>query len=192
MCCKDLQCCLICCKVALSLCGQDIWYSTCHAAGDWHHVKGCMSQVPITKICSMKRKGPESTLRIPGEYYLCGFYWYLIMQFNTSGTSLGCYLHWTAKLNSATEMSPPEAFVLASISLSLKNETWGPDFGQVASMKKEHNFGGGLGMGWGNPFKVALKPDEHEGELARHLDLAGFVTEGFLDVQFTVDVRLDQ
>ena len=151
-----------------------------------------VSQVPSTKIGNMKRKGPESTLRIPGEYYLCGFYWYLIMQFNSSGTSLGCYLHWTAKLNSVTEMSPHEAFVLASISLSLKNAAWGPDFAQVCSMKKEHSFGGGLGMGWGNPFKVALGADEHEGDLARHLDSAGFASEGFVDVQFTVDVRLDQ
>lgn len=149
-------------------------------------------EVPITKIGTMKRKGPESTLRIPGEYYLCGFYWYLIMQFNGSGTSLGCYLHWTAKLNSVTEMSPHEAFVLASTSLSLKNAAWGPDFAQVCSMKKEHSFGGGLGMGWGNPFKVALGADEHEGDLARHLDSAGFVSEEFIDVQFTVDVRLDQ
>ena len=149
-------------------------------------------QVPVSKIGSMKRKGPENTLRISGEYYLCGLYWYLIMQYNTSGKSLGCYLHWSAKLNGATELSPPEAFVLASISLSLKNEAWGPDFAQVASMKKEHNFGGGLGMGWGNPFKVALGVDEHEGDLARHLDTAGYVSEGFLDVQFIVDVRLDQ
>ena len=140
----------------------------------------------------MERKGTGSTLRIPGEYYLCGYYWYLIMQFNTSGSSLGCYLHWTAKLNSATEMSPTEAYVLASISLSLKNEASGPDFAQVCTMKKEHNFGGGLGMGWGNPFKVGLSPDEHVGDLARHLDAAGFVSEGFVDVQFTVNYRLDQ
>ena len=149
-------------------------------------------QVPITKLAAMKRKGRNGTLRIPGEYYLCGFYWYLIMQYNSSGTSLGCFLHWTAKLNSATEVSPPEAFVLASISLSLKNEKWGPDFAQVASMKCDQNWGGGLGMGWGNPFKIALSPGEHEADLVRHLDSAGFVTEGFLDVQFTVSVRLDQ
>ena len=149
-------------------------------------------QVPITKIAAMNCKGPDGSLRLPGEYYLCGYYWYLIMQYNSSGTSLGCYLHWTAKLNRATEMSPPEAFVLASTSLSLKNEKWGPDFVQVASMKCDHNFGGGLGMGWGNPFKVALGPGEHVADLTRHLDSAGFVSEGFLDVQFTVSVRLDQ
>ena len=140
----------------------------------------------------MKRTGSDSTLRIPGEYYLCGYYWYLIMQYNSSGTSLGCYLHWTAKLNDATEVSPAEAFVLASISLSLKSEKWGPDFAQVATMKCDHNFGGSLGMGWGNPFKVALGPDEHEADLTKHLDSAGFIKEGFLDVQFTVSVRLDQ
>ncbi|KAL3137462.1 hypothetical protein ABBQ38_004752 [Trebouxia sp. C0009 RCD-2024] len=149
-------------------------------------------EVPITTIAVMSCKGPDGSLRLPGEYFLCGYYWYLIMQYNSSGTSLGCYLHWTAKLNSATAMSPPEAFVLASTSLSLKNEKWGPDFVQVASMKCDHNFGGGLGMGWGNPFKVALGPGEHAADLTRHLDSAGFVSEGFLDVQFTVSVRLDQ
>ena len=139
----------------------------------------------------MKRSGPESTLRVPGDYFLCGFYWYLIVQYNSSGTSLGCYLHWTSKLNSSVEMSPPEAYVLASISLSVKRSIWGPDFVQVACMKSEQNFGGSLGMGWGNPFKVDLDPNDSEAELVRHLDLAGFVTEGFLDIQFTVNVRLD-
>lgn len=155
--------------------------------------KHCLGvQVPITKLAAMKCKGPGGTLRIPKEYYLCGYYWYLIMQYSSAGTSLGCYLHWAAKLNSASEMSPPEAFVLASTSLSLKNEKWGPDFAPVARMKCDQNLGGGLGIGWGNPFKVALSPGEHEPDLMRHLDAAGFIKEGFLDVQFTVSVRLDQ
>ena len=149
-------------------------------------------QVPITKISSIQREGPSSSLRIPGEYYLCGYYWYLILQYNVAGKSLGCYLHWTAKLDTLTEMSPSNAFVLASVSVSVKNEKWGPDFQQVAAMKKEHSLGGGLGMGWGNPFRVSLRDGEHESDLAKHLDLAGYVTEGFLDVQFTVDVRVDQ
>ena len=123
---------------------------------------------------------------------MCGYYWYLILQYNAAGKSLGCYLHWTAKLDPVTEMSPPEAFVLVSASLSVRNEGWGPDFRQVASMKKEHVLGGGLGMGWGNPFRVALRHGEHESDLARHLDQAGFILQGFLDVQFTVDVRVDQ
>lgn len=149
-------------------------------------------QVATSRVCSMERSGPESTLRIPGEYYLCGFYWYLIMQYNSMGTALGCYLHWTTKLNSANEMSPAEAYVLASISLSVRRSTWGPDYVQVACMKSEQNFGGGLGMGWGNPFKVEIGPGEHEGDLVRRLDLAGYVSEGFLDVQFTVSVQLDR
>ena len=149
------------------------------------------AQVATSRVSNMTRSGPESQLRIPGEYYLCGFYWYLIVQYNSLGASLGCYLHWTSKLNDAVEMSPPAAYVLASISLSVKRSVWGPDFVQVACMKSEQNFGGSLGMGWGNPFKVELEPQESEGELVRRLDLAGYVTEGFLDVQFTVNVRID-
>lgn len=143
------------------------------------------------RIFSMKRSDPDSTLRIPGEYYLCGFYWYLIVQYNSQGTSLGCYLHWTSKLNSAVETSPPEAYVFAAISLSVRRSIWGPDFVQVACMTCEQNFGGGLGIGWGNPFKIELEPNDREEDLVRRLDLAGYVREGFLDVQFTVSVRLD-
>lgn len=156
------------------------------------HAKYCMVfQVATSRVSGMKRSGPESTLRIPGEYYLCGFYWYLIVQYNSLGTSLGCYLHWTSKLNTAVEMSPSEAYVLASISLSVKRNAWGPDFVHVACMKSEQPLGGSLGVGWGNPFKVDLEANDYEGELVRRLDLAGYVSEGFLDVQFTVSVRID-
>ena len=69
----------------------------------------------------MKRHGQHSTLRVAPEHYLCGYYWYLIVQYNSAGTSLGCYLHWTAKLNKEVEMSPPDAYVLATIQLSLRH-----------------------------------------------------------------------
>ena len=59
-------------------------------------------------------------------------------------------------------------------------------------MTREQNFGGGLGMGWGNPFKVDLPAESNEADLTRLLDQAGWVVDGFLHVRFTVDVKLDE
>lgn len=149
-------------------------------------------KVPIMRVGRMRRQGEGSSVRVAPEHYLCGYYWYLITQYNSGGTSLGCYLHWTTKLSSSSEMSPPEAFVRASISLSLRNERSGEEYVHVASMTREQNFGGGLGMGWGNPFKVDLPTESNEADLTRLLDQAGWVVDGFLHVRFTVDVKLDE
>ena len=89
-------------------------------------------QVPIMRVGRMRRQGEGSSVRVAPEHYLCGYYWYLITQYNSGGTSLGCYLHWTTKLSSSSEMSPPEAFVRASISLSLRNERSGEEYLHVS------------------------------------------------------------
>ena len=84
------------------------------------------------RVGRMRRQGEGSSVRVAPEHYLCGYYWYLITQYNSGGTSLGCYLHWTTKLSSSSDMSPPEAFVRASISLSLRNERSGEEYVHVS------------------------------------------------------------